>query len=183
MVTATTGRPGRWCSDACRVAAFRRRHRQLRGSQEVMGSSRRDDWPTPPAFFREQEAQFGPFDLDPCATPDNAKCARYFTREDDGLDQEWTGRVFMNPPYGKTLGAWMRKAWEAAQNGAELVVCLVPVRSDTGWWHEFAARGEVTLLPGRLRFGEGVNPAPFPSAVVVFRSSERGTKQAVLSRG
>jgi len=103
-----------------------------------------------------------------------------------GSPRNGRGRVFMNPPYGKTLGAWMRKAWEAAQNGAELVVCLVPVRSDTGWWHEFAARGEVTLLPGRLRFGEGVNPAPFPSAVVVFRNAQAVPKlaaQEVLSRG
>ncbi len=151
-----------------------------------MGSSQTDEWATPPATFQKLEAEYGPFDLDPCATPDNAKCARYFTREDDGLSQQWTGRVFMNPPYGKSAGAWIRKAWEAAQNGAELVVCLVPSRTGVSWWHEFAVRGEVTFLPGRLRFGEGVNPAPFDSAVVVFRNTQPVPKlaaQAVLSRG
>jgi site-specific DNA-methyltransferase (adenine-specific) len=106
-------------------------------------------------------AKYGPFDLDPCATADNAKCPRYFTKEQDGLSQEWTGRVFMNPPYGRTLAAWMRKAWEASQTTAEVVVCLVPGRIDTAWWHDYALRGEVTPRRGRLKFGACKNSAPF----------------------
>lgn len=75
----------------------------------------------------------------------------------------------MNPPYGRTIGLWMRKAYTSAQEGAT-VVCLVPARTDTAWWHEYAMRGEVRFLRGRLKFGGHKNSAPFPSAVVVFRS-------------
>ncbi|KKL85470.1 hypothetical protein LCGC14_1954440 [marine sediment metagenome] len=177
MPILATGRPRRYCTDPCKMVAYRRRNRRLRGSLEVMGSSRSEEWATGPADFAKINAEFGPFDLDPCATPESAKCERFFTREDDGLTQEWTGRVFMNPPYGRPLAAWMRKAWEAAQNGAELVVCLIPARTDTRWWHEYAIRGEVHFLKGRLRFGQGHNPAPFPSAIVVFRNGQSVTEQ------
>lgn len=74
----------------------------------------------------------------------------------------------MNPPYGREIGRWMRKAWESAQQGA-LVVCLVPARTDTAWWHDYAAKGEIRFLRGRVKFGNARNGAPFPSAVVVFR--------------
>lgn len=74
----------------------------------------------------------------------------------------------MNPPYGRTIGDWMRKAYESSQNGAT-VVCLVPARTDTVWWHDYAMRGEIEFIKGRLRFNGHKNSAPFPSAVVVFR--------------
>jgi phage N-6-adenine-methyltransferase len=143
---------------------------------EVMGSSKSDEWPTDPAFFAKLEREFGPFDLDPCATAENAKCARYFTRADNGLAQPWAGSVFMNPPYGRAIAAWMGKAWEASQTTAELVVCLVPARTDTRWWHDWATLGEVRFLRGRLRFGDCPHPAPFPSALVVFRNAALVTK-------
>ena len=171
-----TGRRRRYFDDACKARAWRKRHRRLRTSREVLGSSRTDDWPTDPAVFAELEEQFGPFDLDPCASDENAKCERYFTRSDDGLAQAWRGRVFMNPPYGRALPVWMRKAWEASQTTAELVVCLVPARTDTAWWHEYATRGEIYFLRGRLRFGPCTAPAPFPPAVVVFRNGPSVTK-------
>jgi len=85
-----------------------------------------------------------------------------------GLARPWSGNVFMNPPYGTTIGLWMAKAWGESQRGA-LVVCLVPARTDTRWWHEYAVRGEIRFIRGRLRFGAGKYSAPFPSAVVVFR--------------
>jgi phage N-6-adenine-methyltransferase len=142
-----------------------------------MGSSRSDEWPTTPEVFAELNARYGPFDLDPAATPENAKCAAYFTREQDGLSQRWWGRTFLNPPYGRTLGAWMRKAWESVQCGdAELVLCLVPARVDTAWWHDYAMRGEVTFVRGRLKFVGSANPAPFPIAIVVFRNASAVTK-------
>jgi phage N-6-adenine-methyltransferase len=159
----------------------RRRQRRLRTTLEVMGSSRSDEWPTDPTFFAKLAREFGPFDLDPCATVESAKCLRYFTRAENGLDQEWRGRVFMNPPYGRTIGSWMRKAWEASQTTAELVVCLVPARTDTRWWHDWATRGEVRFLRGRLRFGNCRHPAPFPSAVVVFRNAALVTKPGTES--
>ncbi len=162
------------------MTAFRKRRRGLRGSLEVMGSSRTDEWPTDPETFAQLARELGPFDLDPCATHENAKCSRYFTRDEDGLAQEWPGRVWLNPPYGRHgggIGAWMRKAWEASQTTADLVVCLIPARTDTAWWHDYAARGEVRFLRGRLRFGDCRNSAPFPSAVVVFRNPLSVTKQ------
>jgi site-specific DNA-methyltransferase (adenine-specific) len=96
----------------------------------VMFSSLSGEWPTPVAFFRKLDRRYR-FTLDPCATPENAKCPVYFTKEDDGLKQDWgTHRVFCNPPYGrKTTGAWARKCFESSQRGA-LVVLLVPARTD-----------------------------------------------------
>jgi site-specific DNA-methyltransferase (adenine-specific) len=83
----------------------------------------------------------------------------------------------MNPPYGATIGQWMRKAHESVCSGtAELVVCLVPARTDTRWWHDYATQGEIRYFRGRLRFGDGKYPAPFPSALVVFRDAANVTK-------
>jgi phage N-6-adenine-methyltransferase len=128
-------------------------------------SSGSDDWPTPPELFALLDREFG-FELDVCASPTNAKCERYFTRDDDGLAQLWGGVCWMNPPYGERIGEWMAKAHLAARDGAT-VVCLVPARTDTAWWWDHARHGEVRFLRGRLRFGEGAT-APFPSAVVVL---------------
>ncbi len=130
-------------------------------------SSNTDLWYTPDDFFKRYDAIYG-FQLDVCATAENAKCARYFTKEDDGLSQEWGGVCWMNPPYGRTIKEWMRKAYESSLTGAT-VVCLIPARTDTAWWHEYAMRGEIEFIRGRLKFGGCKNSSPFPSAVVVFR--------------
>lgn len=129
-------------------------------------SSATDLWATPQDFFDQQNAIHG-FELNVCATHENAKCARYFTKEDDGLAQEWRGVCWMNPPYGRGIGAWMEKAYRSALAGAK-VVCLVPARTDTAWWHDYAAKGMVLFLRGRLKFGGSPNSAPFPSALVIF---------------
>jgi phage N-6-adenine-methyltransferase len=129
-------------------------------------SSATDLWSTPQSFYDELDAEFD-FTLDPCATPENAKCALYYTQDDDGLAQDWSGeRVFMNPPYGRAIGHWVKKAMESKT----LVVCLVPARTDTRWWHDYVIEGgaEVRFLKGRLKFGNSKNSAPFPSAVVIF---------------
>lgn len=131
--------------------------------------SERMDWPTPQAFFDGLNVEFQ-FTLDPCALPHNAKCAKFYTPTDDGLAQDWSGeRVFMNPPYGRAVGHWMRKAYLETRGGCELAVCLVPSRTDTAWWHDYAAKGEVRFIRGRLKFGDGKQGAPFPSAIVIFR--------------
>lgn len=130
-------------------------------------SSATDLWETPQEFFDKVNAEFG-FELDVCATPENAKCPRYFTKEIDGLAQEWKGVCWMNPPYGREIGRWMRKAYESARGGAT-VVCLVPARTDTAWWHDYATKGEVRFIRGRLKFGNSRHSAPFPSALVIFR--------------
>ena len=132
------------------------------------------DWETPGDFFRQLDHEFR-FTVDVCSTHENAKCARHFTVEDDGLLQDWAGEVcWMNPPYGKEIGAWMAKARAEAMRGAT-VVCLVPARTDTAWWHDSVeGKAEVRFVRGRLRFGDASNPpAPFPSAVVIYRPSKK----------
>lgn len=132
------------------------------------GKTQTDVWATPQKTFDELNAEFG-FTLDPCSDGTNAKCELYFTPAEDGLAQDWGFHtVFMNPPYSDNA-AWMRKAYESSLNGAT-VVCLVPARTDTRWWHDYAMKGEVRFLRGRLKFGDAKHSAPFPSAVVVFRS-------------
>jgi phage N-6-adenine-methyltransferase len=138
---------------------------------EGLMSSKTDQWATPQAFFDELNMEFG-FTLDVCADDWNHKCNRYFTKQDDGLAQVWSGVCWMNPPYGREIGAWMSKAVEAWRGGAT-VVCLVPARTDTAWWHDFAMLGEITFIRGRLKFvnreGTG-DAAPFPSALIVYRA-------------
>jgi len=132
-----------------------------------MFTSRTGEWSTPKDTYDILDAEFG-FTLDPCATPENAKCERYFTKADDGLAQEWRGVVFMNPPYGRQIGRWIRKAYESALAGAT-VVCLIPSRTDTRWWHDYCMKGEIRFIKGRLKFGGSKQGAPFPSAIVIFR--------------
>jgi site-specific DNA-methyltransferase (adenine-specific) len=129
----------------------------------------RRDWTTPQWFFDDLDAEFH-FDLDVCASPENAKCARYFSAADDGLAQDWGSAVcWMNPPYDRGIGRWLAKAIAASHHGAR-VVALVPARTDTGWWHTYAAKAaEVRFVRGRLTFGGADHPAPFPSAVLVFK--------------
>jgi phage N-6-adenine-methyltransferase len=129
-------------------------------------SSLSPEWPTPDAVFDALNERFH-FTLDACATPENAKCERYFTSDQDALQQEWAGRVFLNPPYGRDIGHWLKKAYESSVHGAT-VVCLVPSRTDTDWWHSYCMKGSIFFVRGRLRFGNAQNSAPFPSAVVVF---------------
>ncbi len=134
----------------------------------AMFSSKTDQWATPQDFFDKLNAAFK-FDIDVCALPENAKCAVYYTPQDDGLEQDWRGTVWMNPPYGTEISAWVRKAYQAAKNNGATVVCLLPARVDTKWWHAYCVKGEVHFLQGRLKFGGSKNSAPFPSVVVVFR--------------
>jgi phage N-6-adenine-methyltransferase len=134
-------------------------------------SSKTDEWATPQAFFDALNAEFN-FQLDVCALDTSAKCDNYFTPEDDGLAQEWTGACWMNPPYGDEIGKWIAKAHLSADAGAT-VVCLVPARVDTGWWWDHCRHAEIRFLRGRLKFGGSPNSAPFPSAVVVFGAPAR----------
>lgn len=136
-------------------------------------SSASVEWATPRSLFDALNAEFH-FTLDVCATPENAKLPLFFTREMDGLAQDWRGHVcWMNPPYGRAIGAWVEKA---ATCGAR-AVALLPARTDTRWWHEHIWDEEhhrprpgvqVRLLRGRLKLGGATTGAPFPSAVVVF---------------
>lgn len=140
-----------------------------------MYSSHTDCWATPQAFFDHLNGEFG-FTLDVCATAENAKCSAFFSPEVDGLVQQWTGICWMNPPYGRSIGRWVQKAFESAMGNGATVVCLLPARTDTRWWHDYCMSAqEIRFVKGRLRFGGGENSAPFPSAIVVFRPNASTT--------
>lgn len=130
-------------------------------------SSNTDEWSTPQDLFDALDATFH-FTLDPCATPENAKCAKFYTKEQDGLKQDWGGAViWCNPPYGREIGKWIQKC--AEHRG--VAVMLIPARTDTRWWHSYIDKNpdaHVYFIKGRLKFGNGKNPAPFPSAIVVY---------------
>jgi phage N-6-adenine-methyltransferase len=136
-------------------------------------SSASDNWETPQWLFDYLDKEFN-FSLDVCADSDNHKCPAWFTKNIDGLKQDWyvhakEGACWMNPPYGREIGKWVRKAYEESQKGAT-VVCLLPARTDTKWFHDYIiGKAEIRFLKGRLKFGNAINSAPFPSMIVVFR--------------
>lgn len=138
-------------------------------NKEVMFSSATDNWATPQDFFDELNAEFH-FDLDVCADEISHKCDKYYTKEQDGLKMPWKGIVWCNPPYGREIGKWVRKALFASVGGAT-VVMLIPARTDTKWFHDYIYKRdnvEIRFVRGRLKFGNSKNSAPFPSMVVVF---------------
>jgi len=137
-------------------------------NKEVMFSSATEEWATPQNIFDALDREFN-FTLDPCATSENAKCKLYYTKEENGLVNSWVGHsVFMNPPYGREIGDWVKKAWLSAHKENTMVVCLLPARTDTKWFHKYCVHGEIWFIKGRLRFGGSKNSAPFPSMVVIF---------------
>jgi phage N-6-adenine-methyltransferase len=139
---------------------------------KVLFSSKSNEWTTPNDFYEELNKEFN-FTLDPCCTKENAKCSKYFTKEDDGLEQDWSKDiVFMNPPYAREIKHWVKKAYEESLKGAT-VVCLIPARTDTSYWHDYCFKGDVRFLRGRLKFSNK-GSAPFPSAVVIFKGKENG---------
>lgn len=160
-----TGRPRLYCSTSCRQQAHRRRQSSR---PPVWHRKQSDEWATPRDRLEEWAREFGPFDLDVAADEANAVTPRFYTLVEDGLSQPWTGTVWCNPPYSN-VAKWIAKAHQAAQEGAT-VVCLVPARTDTRWWHEHVTEATgVRFLKGRLKFGDATAAAPFPSALVVFR--------------
>lgn len=133
-------------------------------------------WETPQDFWEGYDGEFH-FTLDVCALPENAKTAVYYTPEQDGLAQPWTGVCWMNPPYGRGIDRWVKKAYEASVAGA-IVVCLLPSRTGTRWFQDYCLKyGEIRFVRGRLRFGNpefGNEPAPFDCVVVIFRPNGEG---------
>ena len=130
-------------------------------------SSAKSDWGTPLYFFQRLDEIYN-FTLDPCANNLNAKCKNYFDR--DGLKKDWSNNsVFVNPPYGRNIGNWVKKGYEEGLKENTMVVMLLPCRTDTRWWHDYCMKAEkVFFVKGRLIFDGAVNSAPFPSCVVVF---------------
>jgi site-specific DNA-methyltransferase (adenine-specific) len=138
---------------------------------ESLFMSNKDDWETPKDLYAVLNTEFN-FSLDPCCSKETAKCSSYYTIEDDGLSKDWKGTVFMNPPYGRVIMNWIKKAKEESDKGAT-VVCLVPARTDTKWWHTYCMKSaEIRLLTKRLTFEGANNKATFPAAIIVFRQGE-----------
>ena len=138
---------------------------------ELMFSSKKENWETPQDFFNKLNEEFR-FTLDAAASDDNAKCANYFTKEQDGLVQSWGGHtVWLNPPYGRYMtGLWVKKAYDEHQRTGCTVVMLLPARTDTIWFHDYILdKAEVRFVKGRLKFGECKDPAPFPSLIAIYR--------------
>ena len=140
---------------------------------EALYSSQTDMWETPQDLFDDLDREFH-FDLDVCAIPENAKCKKFYTPEQDGLRQPWDGTCWCNPPYGREIGKWVRRALFASVSGYT-VVMLLPARTDTKWFHDYIyKRAEIRFLKGRLKFGNSKNSAPFPSMIVIFRGLKGG---------
>lgn len=142
----------------------------------TQASSKKDDWETPQALYDQLNEQHD-FTLDAAATDTNHKADTYFTQEDDALNQEWKGRVFCNPPYGRAIKKWVKKAYEESlQPYNECVVMVIPSRTDTSYWHDYIFnKADIDFLRGRLKFevnGVAKAPAPFPSAVITFRKDD-----------
>ena len=146
---------------------------------DVHYSSKSDEWETPPEIYADLHKEFA-FTLDPASTNQNAVCPKFFTYADDGLSQDWFHDiVFLNPPYGRSIKHWIKKAYEESLKGAT-VVCLIPSRTDTKWWHDYCMQGTIRFIKGRLKFINRLlpsyndngnfkrSPAPFPSAIVIF---------------
>jgi site-specific DNA-methyltransferase (adenine-specific) len=142
-------------------------------TQDTMFSSKSLEWATPQHFFDQLENMFGTFTLDPCSNESNYKVKKRFTVQDNGLEKDWSGhQVFMNPPYGRQIKHWIKKAYEEGQKENTTVIALLPARTDTRYWHDYVMKSDaIYFVKGRLKFGNGENSAPFPSAVVIFRQS------------
>lgn len=138
---------------------------------ELFFSCKTDQWETPQDFFEQLDNEFH-FTLDPCADETNHKCEKYFTKEQDGLAQDWSGEiVFCNPPYGRKVGKWVQKCFqEVYSGGCKCAVLLLFANTDTKWFHDWIYhKAEVRFIKGRLKFGGGRVNSPKPSMVVIFK--------------
>jgi|15BtaG_2_1085339.scaffolds.fasta_scaffold00008_86 site-specific DNA-methyltransferase (adenine-specific) len=146
---------------------------QLKNLNQVHYTSNSDEWGTPDAFMEVLNQRFGDFTLDPCCTINSAKAPNFITSNENGLTKDWSGNVYMNPPYS-SVSKWIDKAiFETASGNTDRVVCLVPARTATKWFYRAAIEAsEVLFVHGRLSFENPVNKnknsAPFPSVVIVF---------------
>lgn len=154
-------------------------------NMDVHFSSKNMEWETPLWLYNKLNDEFG-FIIDAACNNKNCRAEYGFVkdRNNDSLKKDWyasmqdilsattrktQGAIFLNPPYGRGIGKWVQKAFEEAQKGCT-VVCLLPARTDTTWFHDYCANGEVRFIKNRLRFGGSdiKGPAPFPSCVVIF---------------
>lgn len=136
-------------------------------------TSKTDEWGTPIKLFEELNKEFN-FTLDPCATKDNHKCDKFYTKEQNGLIQSWGGEiVFCNPPYGRELPIWVKKCYDEHIKHGITIVMLVPARTDTSYFHDYILnKSEIRFIRGRLKFNDCKQSAPFPSMIVIYKSNK-----------
>lgn len=128
-------------------------------------------WSTPQPIFDKLNAEFC-FDMDVCADPENAKCRMFYTRG-KGLDADWGGVCFLNPPYGREISKWMRRAFHAANTGQATVVCLIPNRSNAPWWHDYVMKAtEIRFVRKKVAFAGGTGVPFWGSVIAVFRKGQ-----------
>lgn len=148
-----------------------------------MFTSETDKWNTP-KWLLEHLYEVFTFGLDPCSdkgTFENPNVKAFVHYTIKGLERHWFGDVFMNPPYGREIPKWFARA---ATSEAKTVVCLVPARTDTRWWHNhIKAASFIVFIKGRLKFGNATNSAPFPSAIVVFGKITSAQEQHLAKLG
>ena len=135
------------------------------------------DYETPPEVFNPLQKEFG-ITFDVCATPKNAKCQQFFTVSDNALEKDWNGVCWMNPPFGREMKKWVIKAWTESQKGVT-VICLLPARTNTNWWHDYCMKGEVRFIRGEVKFVGCKNGLWLPMAIVIFN---RQTPNKALQR-
>lgn len=131
------------------------------------------EWETPKNLFDDMVNEYGYCDLDVSASSSNSKCRNYFTIDDDCLRQKWYGKCFMNPPYGRKIGSFIKKAYEETfiNKNCHSVLMLLPDRTDTKWFHDYCVLvGEIKFIKGRIKFVGAKHNAPFPSMIVFFES-------------
>lgn len=132
----------------------------------------KEDWETPDDLFIPLKEEFG-IDIDVCATNNNKKCEIYYSPDDNALLQDWStwNACWMNPPFGDS-GVWVEKAYKESLKGAT-VVCLLPARTNTNWWHDYCMKGEIRFIRGRPIFKGRQHELPQTLAIVVFRSMSK----------
>lgn len=135
--------------------------------------SKTPEWETPQDLFNELDREFH-FTLDVASTHENTKCEKHYTAEEDGLSQEWSGVVWCNPPYGKQVKKWIKKAYEEFAKHKNTIVMLLPARTDTLWFHNYIlGKAEVRFIKGRLRFNNVSTDAPFPNMIVIYKEKQK----------
>jgi site-specific DNA-methyltransferase (adenine-specific) len=147
-------------------------------TQQVMFSSKSDEWATPQKLFDKLNSSYN-FTLDPCATAETAKCTKFYTQQDDGLSKSWANEsVFINPPYSNVAG-WVEKAYKESVECGATCVLLIPARTDTKWFHRYCMQADaIQFVKARVKFENGSskpNSAPFPSMIVVFDGKNDNT--------
>ena len=177
-----------WSDEALTAAAGEMQRPSLAGIQQRapgMFTSASPEWYTPTEVIERVVSMFGTIDLDPCSNSGDPRipAQKHYREADNGLDQPWRGKVYMNPPYGREIGAWVDKLAEEFEYGnVPEAIALVPARTDTSWWAHLPA-ATVCFVTGRLSFSDHDNPAPFPSAVCYLGPDNAAFAEAFIDLG